>query len=294
MKVITKIDKMKTYARIMKKEGKLVGFAPTMGSLHEGHLNLFRTAKKQSDALIASIFVNPVQFGPEEDFKKYPRDIKKDEELAKASGVDILFYPEKDDMYPEDFSTYVNVEGLTEGLCGKSRPGHFRGVTTVVMKLFEIIKPDIAYFGEKDAQQAFVIKKMVEDLNMDVTMKVMPTVREEDGLAMSSRNAYLTKAERKEAVSIHRSLDLAEELITSGEKESKKIIKKMKDLLSENSSLKVDYISITDTKALKDAPLAKGEILIALAVFAGKTRLIDNKIINTEELKKTYENAGSK
>ena len=280
MKIINHIDKMKTYARIMKKENKLVGLVPTMGYLHEGHLSIIKAARNQSDIVIVSIFVNPVQFGPDEDFEKYPRDIKRDEELAKECGVDIIFYPKKEDMYPEGFSTYVDVEKLTKVLCGKSRPGHFRGVTTVVMKLFEIIKPDIAYFGQKDAQQAYVIKKMIEDLNMDIITKIMPIIREEDGLAMSSRNIYLTKSERKDASLIYKSLKLAEGLIGSGEINPKKIIKKMRDLLSEKPSLKIDYILIVDTKSLKEVTTVEGEVLIAIAVFIGKTRLIDNIILS--------------
>jgi len=288
VKIINGIDKMKTYARIMKKENKLVGLVPTMGYLHEGHLSLIRTARKQCDTLITSIFVNPMQFGAGEDFKKYPRDIKKDEELTKDCFVDALFCPQDEDMYPEDFSTFVDVEKLTDSMEGASRPGHFRGVTTVVMKLLEIIKPDIVYFGQKDAQQAFVIRKMVRDLNMDVTTKVFPTVREEGGLAMSSRNTYLTKPERKDASVLHRSLKLAEDLILSGEKDTKKIIKKMRETISGVPSAKIDYISIRDTKFLKEVSALRGEILIAMAVFIGKTRLIDNIMLDMEKQKGVY------
>jgi pantoate--beta-alanine ligase len=279
MKVIHKIHKMKTHARIMKKANRVIGFVPTMGYFHEGHLSLIRAARKQADIIVVSIFVNPIQFGPKEDFKRYPRDIKRDEELAKACGADVLFLPEKTGMYPPGFSTYVNVEKLTDGLCGNSRPGHFRGVTTVAMKLFEIIRPDIVYFGQKDAQQAFVIKKMIADLNMGITMKMMPTVREEDGLAMSSRNTYLTAPERKEALLVNGSLNLARDLIDSGEKDSKKIIKKMKDLLETAPALKIDYIAITDTRDLKEISAIRDEALIAVAAFVGKTRLIDNIIV---------------
>ncbi|MBL7156953.1 MAG: pantoate--beta-alanine ligase [Candidatus Omnitrophica bacterium] len=289
MKIIREINKMKTYARIMRKENKLIGFVPTMGYFHEGHLGLIKTARKQSDIVITSIFVNPIQFGPKEDFKKYPHDTKRDEELAKTCGVDVIFYPRKKDMYPDGFSTYVNVEGLTGNLCGKSRPSHFRGVTTVVMKLFEIIKPDIAYFGQKDAQQVFVIKKMVEDLNMDITMKIMPIAREEDGLAMSSRNVYLTKDERKDATLLCKALKMAEELINCGERNPKKIIKRMRNLILESQSARIDYISIVDTKSLKEVDTLRDEVLIALAAFIGKTRLIDNAILNVKETEKAYE-----
>jgi len=294
MKIITELDKMKTYAKIMRKENKLVGFIPTMGYFHEGHLSLIKTARKQADVVIVSIFVNPIQFGPKEDLEKYPRDIKRDEELAKTCGVDILFCPKNKDMYPEGFSTYVEVEGLTEKLCGKSRPTHFRGVTTVVMKLFEIIKPDIAYFGQKDAQQAFVIKKMIGDLNMDIAIKIMPIVREKDGLAMSSRNVYLTKSEKKDATLIHKALKLAEELITGGERDSKKIIKKMRELLLTSSIVSIDYVSIVDTRSLKEIPTIEGEVLIAIAAVIGKTRLIDNIIIKVTEDEKAYECEKSK
>ena len=283
MKIIDKVDKMKTYARIMKKQNKLIGFVPTMGYLHQGHHSLIDAARKQTDCVIASVFVNPIQFGPNEDYKSYPRDLKRDEELAKASGVDVLFYPSKDQMYPPEFSTYVHVEKLTETLCGKSRPGHFRGVTTCVMKLFEIIKPDIAYFGQKDAQQAFTIKKMVRDLNMDITMKILPTVREEGGLAMSSRNERLTKSERRDALVLYKSLELAREIIASGEADPKKVVKKMRDLFSGTPSAKIDYIEIVDTKRLKNVSVIRGEVLIAVACFIGKARLIDNIIFSQEK-----------
>ena len=279
MKVIKEIDKMKTYAKIIKKDNKLIGFVPTMGSFHEGHLSLMRTARKQTDVVITSVFVNKMQFGPKEDYEAYPRDLEKDENLAKGSGTDVMFCPTTEDMYPSGFSTHVDVESLTDELCGKSRPGHFRGVTTVVAKLFEIIKPDIAYFGEKDAQQAFVIQKMVDDLDMDVTLKIMPTVREEDGLAMSSRNAFLSDAERKEAPMLYKSLKLAEDMINSGEKDSKKIIKEIKNFIQENTSSKVDYVSTVDTSSLKSISKINGKVLIALAVFFKKTRLIDNIIV---------------
>ncbi|MCQ9207147.1 MAG: pantoate--beta-alanine ligase [Omnitrophica bacterium] len=292
MKIIDKIDKMKTHARIIKKGNKLLGFVPTMGYLHEGHLSLIRAARKQSDVVTVSIFVNPIQFGQNEDYKKYPRDMQRDEELLKNYGVDILFYPEKKDMYPADFSTYVNVEKLTDGLCGKSRVGHFRGVTTVLVKLFEIIKPDIAYFGQKDAQQAFVIKKMIKDLNMDITMKILPTVREADGLAMSSRNTYLTGTLRKDAGLLNRSLILAADLVRSGEKDAKKIIKSIKDFLLASPNIKIDYIAITDTKELRDIAVVRGETLVAVSAFVGKTRLIDNVIINEKKAQENWKYDG--
>ncbi|MFC1576630.1 pantoate--beta-alanine ligase [Candidatus Omnitrophota bacterium] len=284
MKIIKDIAKMKTYSKVMKKEAKLIGFIPTMGYLHEGHLSLISAARKQTDIVIVSIFVNPIQFGPKEDFKKYPRDIEKDEELARSAGADIIFYPTLEGMYPKEYSTYVNVERLTDGMCGKSREGHFRGVTTVVMKLFQITKPDIAYFGQKDAQQAAVIGKMVDDLNMDVMIKVMPIVREKDGLAMSSRNTYLMATERKEALSLRKALKLAEEMVGSGEKDTKKIIGEMRKLFLKAPSAKIDYIAIVDAKSLKNIRTVKGRVLVALAVFIGKTRLIDNAILSAERI----------
>ncbi|MBN1353266.1 MAG: pantoate--beta-alanine ligase [Candidatus Omnitrophica bacterium] len=286
MKIVTDPDKMKTYAKIIKKENKLIGFIPTMGYFHEGHTSLIKTARKQSDIVIVSVFVNPIQFGVNEDFDSYPRDTARDEELARACGVDAFFCPKKEDMYPEDYSTYVDVEGLTSGLCGKSRPGHFRGVTTVVAKLFNIVRPDIAYFGQKDAQQAFVIKRMVEDLNMGITLKILPTVREKGGLAMSSRNIYLKGSERKDAAILYSSLKLAEELISSGERDAKKIIKKMRELISTVPAVsKIEYISIVDTGFLKDVAIIGGEVLIALAARVGRTRLIDNVILNVKSEK---------
>lgn len=282
MKIITDIDKMRTYSKIMRKDGKLIGFVPTMGYFHEGHLSLIRAARKQADIVIVSIFVNPLQFGPDEDFERYPRDRKRDEEMAKSEGVDILFCPRTEDMYPDEYSTYVEVERLTENLCGGSRPGHFRGVCTVVLKLFEITKPDIVYFGQKDAQQAFVIKRMIEDLNLDIVMKIMPIVRESDGLAMSSRNVYLSESERKDATILYKSIKLAEEL-AKVEMRTHIIIKKMRELIQSVPSVKIDYISIVDTKTLQDVKEIKGEVLIAVAIFIGKTRLIDNAIIKERD-----------
>lgn len=282
MKVVDSISRMSTLVKILKKEGKSVGFVPTMGYLHEGHLSLVRTAKKHTDIVMMSIFVNPIQFGPGEDIDKYPRDFKHDEQMAQSAGVDVLFYPLAKDMYPAGYSTYVNVESLTENLCGRSRPGHFKGVATVVAKLFGIVKPDIAYFGQKDAQQAIIIKKMVEDLNMGVEIKVLPTMREADGLAMSSRNTYLSSSEREDAAVLHQSLEKAEYLIKKGERDVKKVIKAIESSIKEKPSTKIDYISIVDAKNLKDVDVITGEVLIALAVFVGKTRLIDNIILKLD------------
>lgn len=279
LKIIDNISRMSTIVKMLKKEGRTIGFVPTMGYLHDGHLNLARTAKKHTDVVVMSIFVNPIQFGPNEDLDKYPKDFKRDETLAREAGVDVIFYPSAKEMYPEGYATYVNVEGLTDVLCGASRPGHFRGVTTVVAKLFGIVKPDMAYFGQKDAQQAIVIKKMAEDLNMDIDIKVLPTVREKDGLAMSSRNVYLSQDERKDAAILYQSLKKAESLINQGERDPKKIVKIMEETVKEKPTAKIDYIAVLDTKTLKDVKTISGEILIALVVFIGKTRLIDSIMI---------------
>lgn len=279
MKLLDNIQKMSTQIRIMKKEGKTIGFVPTMGYLHEGHLSLVRAAKKHTDVVVVSIFVNPLQFGPNEDLDKYPRNLKRDEELARLAGADVIFYPSAKDMYPDGYSTFVFVEGLTDTLCGASRPGHFKGVATVVAKLFGIVKPDIAYFGQKDAQQAIVIKKMVEELNMGIDIKVMPTVREEDGLAMSSRNAYLSESERQDARILHQALERAETLVGQGEDDAKKIITMMGEMINSKPSAKIDYVSIVDPKGLRDVDKIKEDALIALAVFIGRTRLIDNAIV---------------
>ncbi|MFA5142691.1 MAG: pantoate--beta-alanine ligase [Candidatus Omnitrophota bacterium] len=279
MKVVDNIARMTTLVKIFKKEGKSIGLVPTMGYLHEGHLSLVRAAGKHTDAAVLSIFVNPIQFGPKEDFEKYPRDLKRDEELAASAGADIIFTPAAKDMYPAGYSTYVNVENLTDGLCGASRAGHFRGVTTVVAKLFEIVRPDIAYFGQKDAQQAIVIKKMAADLNMGIEVKIMPTVREPDGLAMSSRNSYLSPEEKKDALVLRESLKKAEDMVRSGERDSRKIVRTMETMIKNIPSAKIDYVSIVDTAGLKEVKTIAGEALIALAVFIGRTRLIDNVIV---------------
>lgn len=261
---------------MMRKEGKSIGFVPTMGCLHEGHLSLVKAAKKHTDVVVMSIFVNKMQFGPDEDFNAYPRDFKRDEEMARAAGVDVIFFPKHEEMYPEGYSTYVTVEGLTDNLCGASRPGHFKGVATVVAKLFEVVKPNVAYFGQKDAQQAIAIKRMAQDLNMEVEIKMLPIIREADGLAMSSRNANLSESERRDAPVLYKSLAKAEGMIKQGERDPKKIIKTMEEMILKAPMAKIDYISIVSAKDLKPVNVISGETLIALAVFFGHTRLIDN------------------
>jgi len=281
LKVIDDIHRMATFSKILKKESKTIGFVPTMGYLHDGHISLIKAAKQHTDTAIASIFVNPKQFSPGEDLDKYPRDIKRDEEMARLAGCDVLFYPSAEDMYPDNYATYVNVERLTNTLCGLSRPGHFRGVTTVVAKLFGIIKPDIAYFGQKDAQQAVVVKKMVEDLNMDIEIKVMPIVRDGDGLAMSSRNMYLSEKERKDALCLNQALIKAEAAVKSGERHAPKIIAMISDIIKNKPTARIEYIEVVDAKTLKAVDVIVGETLIVLAVFIGKTRLIDNVVLNS-------------
>jgi pantoate--beta-alanine ligase len=260
----------------LKRQGKIISFVPTMGYLHKGHLSLVQIAKKRSDVLVVSIFVNPTQFGPKEDFAKYPRDFKRDKLLLEKEGCDFLFVPRIKDMYPEGYLTYVNVEKITHKLEGAIRPRHFQGVTTVVAKLFNIVQPDIAVFGQKDAQQAVVLKKMVDDLNYGVKMIIAPTVREKNGLALSSRNVYLSKEERKHAKVLYQALRLAKEMIKKGERKASKVVSKMRALINKQPLADVDYIAITDANSLELLNRLKGEILISLAVRFGKTRLIDN------------------
>jgi pantoate--beta-alanine ligase len=248
-----------------------------MGCLHEGHISLIRQARKDCDATIISIFVNPTQFAPEgEDYERYPRDIDRDCLLTFNAGVDFVFTPLADEMYPDGYQTSINVEKLSLPLCGISRPGHFRGVATIVAKLFNIIRPDIAYFGAKDAQQALIVKRMVADLNMEVEIKVLPTVRTADGLAVSSRNNYLTKEERKSATILYKSLLKARHLINSGERNSEQILKIMEEMIRKEPRVKIDYISLVDGETLREKKEITGKILIALAVWIGNTRLIDN------------------
>lgn len=276
MRIIRAPEKISQVLKKIKLEKKSIGFVPTMGALHAGHLSLILQARKENDFVVVSIFVNPSQFGPGEDYRQYPRPIKKDVAFLRRAGVDFIFNPQVKDMYPENFTTYVSVEGLSSVLCGRIRPGHFRGVTTVVAKLFNIIGPDTAYFGQKDAQQAIIIKRMAEDLNMPVKIKVMPIVRERDGLAVSSRNIYLDKQERKDALVLSRALNLAKDLIKGGLKDSDKIVREMKKLIRQKKIAKIDYAAVVDLKSLKPLKKISDHCLIALAVWIGKTRLIDN------------------
>ncbi len=279
MIIIRAITEMQAEADRLRSAGKRIGLVPTMGFLHEGHLSLIRVAKANSDSVVLSVFVNPLQFGPGEDLFRYPRDFARDEAMAKKEGVDIIFNPSDSEMYPDGHVTTVNVEGLTDMLCGASRPGHFRGVTTVVAKLFLAVKPHVAVFGQKDAQQAVVIRKMVRDLNFDLSIVVAPIIRETDGLAMSSRNIYLSPEERADALALSQSLRKAETLIRGGEKKSSAIIAAMEKMIRSRKNAKIDYVSIVDPDTLGPLATVESGALIALAVFVGKTRLIDNTII---------------
>lgn len=284
MKIFSEISQIRATLEAKRQAGKLIGFVPTMGYFHQGHLSLMHAARRECDIVVISIFVNPTQFGPGEDFASYPRDIERDKKLAEAVGVDYAFVPSVEQIYPDGYSTYVNVEGsLTQGLCAAGRPGHFRGVATVVSKLFNIIQPDKAYFGQKDAQQAIIIKRMVEDLNMPVEIAICPIVREEDGVAMSSRNVYLSLEERKAALVLFRSLRKAEEMVNTGEREAPKIKEAMENMICSEPLANLEYVAICDTLNLFEVEKIEGETLIAVAARFGKARLIDNIIIKTED-----------
>lgn len=262
-----------------KREGLTVGFVPTMGYLHEGHKSLMQAARANNDKVVVSVFVNPMQFGPNEDLESYPRDFEKDSVLCESVGVDLIFHPEPEEMYADGFCSYVDMNGLTGELCGKSRPIHFRGVQTVVLKLFNIVKPDRAYFGQKDAQQLAVIKRMVKDLNVDTEIVGCPIVREADGLAKSSRNTYLNPDERKAALILSRSLKLGRELIENGETDSNAVIKAITDSINTEPLAKIDYVDVVDFDTITPVDRIGKSVLVAIAVYIGKTRLIDNFII---------------
>ncbi len=251
-----------------------------MGALHQGHLSLIKKAKRDCDVVVISIFVNPTQFGPQEDFKKYPRSFANDKKLAQKAGIDFLFAPAAEEIYPSNYCTYIKVKNLDERLCGAFRPGHFQGVATIVHKLLNIVQPNIAYFGQKDFQQAVIIKTMVRNLNIPVKIRVLPTVREKDGLAMSSRNRYLNEREKKDASILFQTLQLAKEMVEKGEKNSAKVISGMKKILGRVPDAKIDYVSIVNPENLEDVRLIDKKILVALAVWIGKVRLIDNMLID--------------
>ena len=275
---------MQSFSQSLRQKGERIAFVPTMGYFHEGHLRLMEEARKMADHVVTSIYVNPTQFGPKEDFSKYPRDFDRDQKMAQSVGVDVIFYPANRDMYPTGYQTYVDVEKVTQNLCGASRPGHFRGVTTVCCKLFNIVQPHCAVFGKKDFQQFVAIKRMVNDLNMDLQIVGLPTVREADGLAMSSRNKYLQKNERPSGLSLFKSLKLAQKLYDSGERRSFRIINEAEKIIKKMPYTVIDYIKICDTKTLQDVDEIKKEAVIAMAVKVGTTRLIDNHVFG-EKLK---------
>ena len=269
---------MQGYSEAERCRGRRIAFVPTMGYFHEGHLNLMRIGRKRGDCLVVSIYVNPAQFAPTEDLDAYPRDFKRDQTLAEGEGVDVIFCPDNREMYPEGYQTHVEVEGITNNLCGISRPRFFRGVTTVCTKLFHIVKPHVTIFGKKDFQQFVTIRRMVRDLNLDIEVVGMETTREPDGLAMSSRNVYLNPEERKSALSLSRSLDLAGELYDNGERDASSILEKVRALIDGYPHTEIDYAQICDVMTMKDVARIEGACVLALAVRVGKTRLIDNRV----------------
>jgi pantoate--beta-alanine ligase len=280
MKTILSIDPLKNELKKLREQNRSIGFVPTMGFLHEGHLSLVRESKKENDRTVVSIFVNPAQFAPHEDFDSYPRDMKKDSEMLEEMGVDILFCPAAAEIYPGGYATYVEVEKLGNVLCGKSRENHFRGVTTVVLKLFNIVGPTRAYFGRKDAQQAIIIKKMVTDLNLDVVIRTAPIARDVDGLALSSRNVYLSAEERKAALQMPAALQRAKAKIDEGFRDALAVKKMIREELKKNPSIEIDYVEVASLDRLEDAVVINpGNTLVAAAIRVGKTRLIDNFIL---------------
>lgn len=280
MKIITRIKTMQNLTQRLRREGQRIGFVPTMGYLHDGHSSLLKACRRQNDISVLSIFVNPVQFGPQEDLQSYPRDKKNDVLLAKKENVDIIFYPSEKVMYPERYLTYIHVDEITATLCGASRPGHFRGVATVVGKLLNIVQPHRVYFGQKDAQQCVVIRQMVQDLNIPVRVCVLPTVREKDGLALSSRNAYLTEKERQEAPVLYQTLKMAEAEIRRGERDPRRLTQMMVQFLNSRCPQgNIEYVMCVNAETLEPVKIIQGTVLLALAVRLGKARLIDNVLL---------------
>lgn len=278
-KIIETLSGIQAYVAACRKAGKKVGFVPTMGAFHEGHLTLMREARRNNGAVIVSIFVNPIQFTAGEDYDRYPRRLEQDTKMAESEGVDVIFAPSVAEMYPKGFDTYVDQEDLPRKLCGAFRIGHFRGVMTIVTKLFNIVKPDTAYFGQKDFQQSLIIRRTVTDLNLDVAVKVLPTVREEDGVAMSSRNVYLGPKQRKDAQCLIQALRRAEDMVNNGVSSATQVSAEMKRLIKKVKGTRVEYIAIVNSDTLEPVKEIKGKTLIALAVRIGKARLIDNIIV---------------
>lgn len=279
MEIIDQLTLMQKKAETIKREGQRIGFVPTMGYLHEGHFSLIKAARQECAVVVVSIFVNPLQFGPAEDFKAYPRDLARDSQLTEQAGTDILFLPQAEEMYPPGFQTTINVEKSSEHLCGRFRPGHFQGVATVVCKLFHLVKPDLAYFGQKDFQQLTIIKRMVDDLNLDIEIKGLPTVREDDGLAKSSRNAYLNQEERKASRCLYQALLKAQRMKQEGIIQASLLIKATKEIISREQLVKPEYIIICHPQTLEDLEMVEDQALMALAVRIGRTRLIDNLLL---------------
>ncbi len=276
MTTVRSVSAMKALARGWRREGRRIGFVPTMGGLHEGHLSLVRESKARADVTVVSIFVNPIQFGPNEDFQKYPRDLEKDSALLSEAGVDGLFHPDAAEIYPPGYRTFVEVEGLQDRLCGRSRPGHFRGVATIVLKLFDIVGPNLAFFGAKDAQQALILKRLADDLALDVEVVICPIVREADGLALSSRNAYLTPDQRTAARVLSTSLRWADKAVGAGERDPGRLLAGIRSILEAEPLARIDYVEAVDPETLEPVAEVRGRVLVALAVFIGPTRLIDN------------------
>jgi len=278
MRIIDSVRDMQAHANALRGDGRRIAFVPTMGYFHEGHLDLMREARRRADCIVVSIYVNPTQFGPGEDLDRYPRDFERDRTMAEGVGVDVIFFPSNGEMYPPGYQTAVEVEGVTRNLCGKSRPGHFRGVTTVCAKLFNIVKPHVTVFGKKDFQQLTAIRRMVADLNLDLEVVGLPTTREPDGLAMSSRNVYLNEAERRSALCLSRSLKMAETLFREGEQDAGRVLQVVQSFIASHPHTEIDYCQICDVETLQDVAVISGQAVLAMAVRVGNTRLIDNHV----------------
>lgn len=283
MDIVSTTREVRSQVSQWRKEGLSVGLVPTMGYLHEGHKSLIDKAVEQNDRVVVSVFVNPIQFGPGEDLATYPRDLDRDAALCENAGADLIFHPEPENMYFDDFCTFIDMDGLTKGLCGRTRPTHFRGVCTVVGKLFNIVAPDRAYFGQKDAQQLAVIRRMVRDLNFNLEIVGCPIIREEDGLAKSSRNTYLSPEERKAAVILHKGLLKGKALAAEGETSAARIKQAIREVIETEPLAKIDYVDIVDFDSIQEIDTLKSPFLVAVAVYIGKTRLIDNFIVGLEE-----------
>lgn len=278
IKVVSTVCETRAQVKEWKNQGLTVGLVPTMGYLHEGHQSLIKKAVEENDRVVVSVFVNPIQFAPNEDLETYPRDLEADKRLCDSTGADLIFHPTPEEMYPDGFSTHIQMDNLTKELCGKTRPTHFGGVCTVVGKLFNIVQPDKAYFGQKDAQQLAIIKRMVRDLNFDIEIVGCPIIREPDGLAKSSRNTYLNADERKAALILSKAIKLGEEMVEGGERNAQTIIKAMTDKINTEPLARIDYVNVVDALSIEPLDVVKGEVLVAIAVYIGKTRLIDNFI----------------